>query len=215
MKRSIQKKQRQFIKKKKQIKHKRIAASSLLITVGQAARHCQVSLPGFKRWIRAGRLAAFRTPGGHYRIQVREFQRFLKQYGMPSYYSAGAAEIRILVVDDETEMVDLLVDFLAGDPRRFKLETATDGYEALIKVGAFKPSILILDVVMPRLDGIQVCRRLKAEPETRATKILGITGYPDAIPGLLEAGADACLAKPLDLLEVKRGLDRLLASLEA
>jgi len=214
MKQIIHKKKRAFIKEKKQIKH-RTAASSLLITVGQAARHCQVSLPGFKRWIRAGRLAAFRTPGGHYRIQVREFQRFLKQYGMPNYYSAGAAEIRILVVDDETEIVDLLMDFLVGDPRRFKLETATDGYEALIKVGAFKPSLLILDVVMPRLDGVEVCRRLKANPETRTIKILGITGYPGAIPGLLEAGADACLAKPLDLLEVKQGLDRLLASIEA
>ncbi len=129
---------------------------------------------------------------------------------MPSYLRS-APEVRILIVDDEPAIVDLLVDLLATDARGFKLETATDGYEALIKVGAFKPSVLILDVVMPRLDGMEVCRRVKAEPETRATKILGITGYPDMIPALLEAGADACLTKPADLPQVPHALERLLA----
>jgi len=129
---------------------------------------------------------------------------------MPSYVRS-AAEIRILIADDEPAIVDMLVDLLADDARGFKLETATDGYEALIKVGAFKPSVLILDVVMPRLDGIEVCRRLKAEPETRAIKILGITGYPDTIPALLEAGVDACLTKPPDVRQVQQALERLLA----
>jgi CheY-like chemotaxis protein len=163
-----------------------------------------------KRWIREGRLAAFRTPGGHYRIESREFQRFLKRYGIPSYLRS-APEVRILIVDDEPAIVDVLVDLLASDARGFKLETATDGYEALIKVGAFKPSVLILDVVMPRLDGVEVCRRLKASPETRTIKILGMTGYPGMIPALLEAGADAGLTKPLDLRQVQQTLERLLA----
>ncbi len=183
------------------------------ITTGQAARHCQVSLPALKRWIRDGRLAAFKTPGGHARIEVMEFQRFLKQYEMPAY-SIPSSEAGILIVDDEPAIVDLLVDVLGRDSRGFKLETATDGYEALIKVGAFKPALLILDVVMPKLDGIEVCHRLKADPETRHTKILGITGYPDMIPDLLQAGADACLAKPLELTQLRRELKRLLASLK-
>ncbi len=114
-------------------------------------------------------------------------------------------------MDDEPAIVDVLVDLLASDARGFKLETATDGYEALIKVGAFKPSVLILDVVMPRLDGVEVCRRLKASPETRTIKILGMTGYPGMIPALLEAGADAGLTKPLDLRNVQQTLERLLA----
>lgn len=186
-------------------------AVSLLLTVGQAARHCQVSLPTLKRWIRDGRLRAFKTPGGHNRIDVEEFQRFLREYGMPTYQEPQTAA-RILVVDDELEVVDLLVEVLAADPRGFKLETATDGYEALIKIGLFQPSVLILDVVMPRLDGIEVCRRLKAGPETRGIKILGITGYPETVPRLLEAGADACLVKPLDLQLFRQELDRWLAS---
>jgi len=186
---------------------------SFYITTGQAASHCQVSIPAIKRWIRDGRLSAFKTPGGHARIELNEFQRFLKQYGMPGY-PVPASEVRILIVDDEPALVDLLVDVLSRDRRGFKLETATDGYEALIKVGGFKPSLLLLDVVMPRLDGIEVCRRLKGNPETRAIQILGLTGYPDMVPELLQAGADACLTKPLDFVQLKRELKRLLGSLK-
>lgn len=184
-------------------------APSILLRAGQAARHCQVSIPTVKRWIREGRLRAFKTPGRHTRIELEEFQRFLQQYGMPAY-PGREPEPRVLIVDDEPDIVELLVDVLARDPRGVKTETATDGYEALIKVGAFTPAVLILDVVMPRLDGVEVCRRLKGSPETRHIKILGITGYPETIPRLLEAGADACLAKPLDVQELRRQLDRLL-----
>ena len=133
---------------------------------------------------------------------------------MPPYRASRHAETRILVVDDQADIVDLLVDFLSKDPRRFKIETATDGYEALIKVGEFKPSILILDARMPLLDGIEVCRRLKGNPRTWAMRILGVTGYPDMIPALLAAGADACLPKPVELAQLREELERALASLE-
>ncbi len=180
------------------------------LTAGQAARHCQVSIPALKRWVRERGLRAFKTPGGHYRIEVSEFQRFLRQHSMPAY-PAASTSARILIVDDESLIVDLLVDLLGPNTRGFKVETATDGYEALIKVGALKPDLLILDVVMPLVDGIEVCRRLKANPQTWAIKILGVTGYPDMIPALMEAGADACFTKPLDPEQVTQEVERLLA----
>lgn len=184
------------------------------ITSGEAARHCQVTLPTIQRWIRDGALHAVRTRGGHARIARDEFARFLRECGMPPLQGAGTTA-QILVVDDQPDVVDLLVELLARHPRGFKLETATDGYEALVKVGSFKPSLLILDVMMPLLDGIKVCRRLKADPATRSIKILGVTGYPDSIPTLIEAGADACLEKPLDPASVVREVERLLRPADA
>jgi excisionase family DNA binding protein len=183
------------------------------ITTGQAARHLEVSVPTIRRWIRAGRLSGFTTAGHHARIGVAVFEDFLARHGMPPY-RPSRAEVRILVVDDEPDVLDTVVELLAADPRGFKLETAVDGYEALIKVGIFKPTLLVLDAFMPQLDGVRVCRRIKAEPETRPVKILGITGYLDAIPSLIEAGADACLAKPLDVRQLRQQLDRLLPALE-
>src|SRR6266704_1626047 len=90
------------------------------LPTGQAARHCQVSIPALRRWIRDGRLAAFKTPGGHCRIALEELQRFLRQYGMP-LYPISAPDIRILIVDDEPTIVKLFVDMLADDPRGFIL----------------------------------------------------------------------------------------------
>ena len=179
------------------------------LTTGQAATHCHVSTPTLKSWIREGRLHAFKTPGGHARIAVSEFQRFLERHGMPTY-PMPAAPAAVLVVDDEPHVVDMLVAFLTDHPRGFKIETATDGYEALIKLGSLRPALLILDVMMPKLDGIEVCRHLKSNPDTRTIRILGVTGYPEGVPQLLAAGADAVLKKPLALDDVESHLGRLL-----
>jgi excisionase family DNA binding protein len=187
------------------------SAARASLTTGQAASHCQVSTPTLKSWIREGRLRAFKTPGGHARIAVDEFQRFLKRHRMPMYPIPPAPAV-VLVVDDEAQVVDLLVEFLTHHPRGFKIETASDGYEALIKLGSLRPALLILDAMMPKLDGIDVCRHLKSNPETRAIRILGVTGYPAAAPQLLAAGADAVLAKPLALGEIESQVERLLES---
>jgi|SRR5690242_13088128 two-component system, OmpR family, response regulator len=185
--------------------------SRRLITTGEAAGHCQVSLPALRRWIRDGRLKAFQTPGKHARIEVREFQRFLKQYGMPPYSTDGIpAGLRVLVVEDEPQVVEVLTGLLAAHPRHPTVETASDGYEALIKVGSFRPTFLILDIVMPKLDGLEVCRRLRADPETRDIKILAVTGREDLVPSVLAAGADGCIAKPFGFDVIDREIERLL-----
>lgn len=190
-------------------KNPKNSAPRAALTTGQAAAHCQVSTPTLKSWIREGRLRAFKTPGGHARIAVEEFRRFLAEHRMPTY-PVPLAPAGVLVVDDEPHVVDMLVEFLTDHPRGFKIETASDGYEALIKLGSLRPALLILDFMMPKLDGVEVCRHLKRNPETRDIVVLGVTGYPAAAPELLAAGADAVLAKPLALDEVERELGRLL-----
>jgi excisionase family DNA binding protein len=197
------------VKKTKDPKKPLRRASSL--TTGQVAAHCQVSTPTVKTWIREGRLRAYKTPGGHARIAVDEFQRFLQRHQMPAYPTAPPPAV-VLVVDDEPQVVDMLVELLAHHPREFKIETASDGYEALIKLGSLRPALLILDAMMPKLDGIELCRHLKGHPETQAIRILGVTGYPGVAPELLAAGADAVLTKPLALDEIERHLGRLVDS---
>jgi len=178
------------------------------LTTRQAASHCRVSIPTLRRWIRAGDLGAHLTPGGHRRIDLHEFQRFLRAQGRPAYPVASGASPRVLLVDDEPLVVQLLHDLLADG---FVIETATDGYEALVKVGTFRPALIILDVVLAGLDGIEACRCLRRLPETREVRILGMTGHPSVVPVLLGAGADACVTKPLDLDQVGHEIKRLLS----
>jgi len=179
------------------------------LTTRQAAAHCRVSIPTLRRWIRAGALGAYLTPGGHRRIDLTEFQRFLRAQGRPDYPVGPAPRIRLLIVDDEPLVVGMLIDRLSDEP--FTVEIATDGYEALVKVGTFRPSVIILDAVLPDLDGIEACRCLRRIPETRGIRILGVTGHPAMVPLLLGAGADACVTKPLDPDVVCRELDCLAA----
>lgn len=178
------------------------------LTTRQAAAHCRVSIPTLRRWIRGGELGAHLTPGGHRRIDLHEFQRFLRAQGRPAYPAAGAEpRTRVLLVDDEPLVVQMLHDLLVDGP--FAIETATDGYEALVKVGTFRPELIILDVVLAGLDGIEACRCLRRMPETKDVRILGVTGHPSMVPVLLGAGADACVTKPLDLDLVYRAINGL------
>jgi excisionase family DNA binding protein len=177
------------------------------LTTRQAAAHCRVSIPTLRRWIRAGELGAHLTPGGHRRIDLSEFQRFLRAQGRPAYPAAVEPRTRVLRVDDEPLVVQMLHDLLIDGP--YAIDTASDGYEALVKVGTFRPDLIILDVVLAGLDGIEACRCLRRMPETKDVRILGVTGHPSMVPVLLGAGADACVTKPLDLDAVCREIKRL------
>ncbi|MFZ1059522.1 MAG: response regulator [Candidatus Rokuibacteriota bacterium] len=180
------------------------------LTTGHVAKACEVSLVTVKKWIRLGKLRAFRTPGHHYRVTLEEFQRFRIEYGFPAEPEAPPG---ILVVDDEPEMVALVSDALRGMRPAPKLEAAFDGYEGMLKVGTFRPHLLVLDLRMPGLDGFEVCRRIKADPATQGTKILAITAYHEdaAKERALECGAEAFLPKPFTLKELKAQVKRLMA----
>ena len=183
------------------------------LTTRQAAAHCRVSIPTLRRWIRAGEIGAHLTPGVHRRIDLPEFQRFLRAQGRPAYPVAPEPRTRVLLVDDEPLVLQMLHDLLVDGP--FAIETASDGYEALVKVGTFRPALIILDVVLSGLDGIEACRCLRRLPETRDVRILGVTGHPSMVPVLLGAGADACVTKPLDLDVVCREITRLTSAAAA
>ncbi|MFQ5899466.1 MAG: two-component system response regulator [Candidatus Methylomirabilia bacterium] len=118
---------------------------------------------------------------------------------------------RVLIVDDDASALSAMVEALSLD-RRYKIEAAPGSYEGLIKVETFQPHLLILDLRLPGLSGFQVCRRVKADPATHATRILAITGYAewDAREGILEAGADGFLEKPFELTELRAQAARLI-----
>src|SRR6187397_1948842 len=106
------------------------------------------------------------------------------------------SECRILVVDDMKANVDMLVEALRGE---HKLSVALDGEAALRAVQKSPPDLLLLDIVMPGLDGYEVCRRLRADPATREIPVIFVTArdtMEDQIKGL-EAGAVDFITKPV------------------
>jgi excisionase family DNA binding protein len=178
------------------------------LTTGDVARECEVTLASVKKWIDQAKLQAVRTPGRHFRIPVEEFERFRAAYRFPSEPKHAA---RILLVDDSPIVVDFIIDALRDLAPGWELETASNGYDALLKVGTFAPDLLILDFRMPGLDGLEVCRHIKANPAIRATRILMITAFAEkeTAQEARRAGADGFLRKPLRLNDLKAQVERL------
>jgi len=179
------------------------------LTTGDVAKECGVSPASVKKWIGQAKLHAVRTPGRHFRIPVEEFQRFRAAYRFPAEPEHAP---RILVVDDSPIVVDFLMDALRDLRPGVELEGASNGYEGLLKVGTFCPDLLVLDLRMPGLDGLEVCRRIKANPATRTTRILMITAFAEegTAAEARRAGADGFLRKPLRLDDLKAQVDRLI-----
>ena len=177
-----------------------------ILTVSQAGKYCRVSPKTIINWIDAGHLKAYKTVGGHRRIKKEDLDQFLKEKGMPLPEEAKVEERRkILVVDDDKIIVETIVQALEEDEYGYEMISASDGFEAGLQVSHFKPDLLILDIMMPDINGYEVCQKVKSSPETKDTKIIVLSAYLDdeAFRQMKEYGADACFSKPLPLEQLK------------
>jgi excisionase family DNA binding protein len=175
------------------------------------ADFCDVTINAVKKWIAAGKLYAFRTPGGHYRVNRDDFVSFVDKYKLDIKEKIFPAKKRVLIVDDEPDVVEFIKGAIETMDYNCLVETAADGYEALIKVGDFKPELLVLDIRMPKIDGHEVCKRIKSDSSTKEIKILAVTAYgKEDAEKIVQCGADTCLSKPLKLKEFQKNIQRFL-----
>jgi excisionase family DNA binding protein len=173
-----------------------------LLTSHEVGDLLQVNPSSVKKWVNEGRIAAFRTPGGHRRIRVADLVDFLNRHAMPIPRPlAGASKQRLLVVDDDLMHLRALERRLKPYRARVDVQLTQNGIDALVMVGSFKPDLIVLDVYMPELDGIEVCRRLKMKPETCRIGVIVNTAHltKSVEENALAAGALTCVSKPMDL----------------
>ncbi len=173
-----------------------------LLTSHEVGALLQVNPSSVKKWVNEGRIAAFRTPGGHRRIRVADLVDFLNRHAMPIPRPlAGATRQRLLIVDDDLIHLRALERRLKPHRARVQVELTQNGIDALVLVGSFKPDLVVLDVYMPELDGIEVCRRLKLNPETRHIGVIVNSAHltRSVEENALAAGALRCVPKPVEL----------------
>jgi excisionase family DNA binding protein len=188
-----------------------------ILTVSQASKYCKVAPKTIINWIEAGHINAYKTVGGHRRIKQEDLDHFLKEHKMPIFnQSSEEAKKKILVVDDDRIIVETIVQSLEEDEHGYEIISAADGFEAGIQVSHFKPDLIILDIMMPDINGYEVCKKIKSAPETRHIKIIVLSAYLDEenYKEMKEYGADACFSKPLPLPELKVQVARLLCGKE-
>ena len=116
----------------------------------------------------------------------------------------------VLIVDDNPQNVELLQAFLESLPVR--IITASDGLEALEKVEEHNPDLILLDIMMPRMSGFQVCRKLKGDPKTKDIQILMVTALNELgdIEQASECGTDDFVSKPVNKFELLTRVKSLL-----
>ena len=180
--------------------------SESVLTSHQVGRLLQVSRRSVNNWIEQGRLTAFRTPGGHRRVGgaggVGE-----TGFPIPEDLSPFARR-RIIVVDDDRHQLRAYGRLLAPYEDVVELRLMERGIDALLMIGSFLPDLVVLDIVLPGLDGVEVCRRIKAGERTRHIDIVVCSGNvsPGVEAAVRDAGARSCLRKPIDSCQLIREL---------
>lgn len=182
-----------------------------VFTTGEAAKICKVSQQTIIRCFDSGQLKGFRVPGSRFRRIPRDvLYRFMKENGIPTD-ALESGRRKALVVDDDEELVELIRDELERDGR-FEVRVANNGFDAGMMVKEYRPDILVLDVMLPDINGKEVCQRVRSDSALDDTKIICISGMveQDKIDDLRQSGADDFLQKPFEVDALVDRMCRLL-----
>lgn len=173
------------------------------LTPTEVAKMLRVATVTVRMWAQKGMLKAEVTPGGHRRYMLQEVKRFASSHGI-ALQLENDERLRVLIVDDEPDWLELMVEILRETKEDVVIETAADGFEAGHKVAGFRPHVVLLDLMMPGIDGVQVCQAIKRDPETSSARVICVSGFIDEEneKRLQSAGVECCFAKPIDTDEL-------------
>lgn len=173
-------------------------------TTSDIAQICDVYPSTINDWINGGKLKAYSTPGGHHRITREDLVDFLSALKIPIPQDVRDVKTNVLIVEDDASLAKMIERAFLRDGRGFNASACGSGIEALIRIGRTPPDLVILDLVLPKMDGAQVCKILKSAPETRDIKIIVVTGKASSDPAVaaLKKKVDGFFSKPLDVFEL-------------
>ncbi|MCP5181801.1 MAG: response regulator [Pseudomonadales bacterium] len=174
-----------------------------VLSPNEVAELLMVSPITVRQWAQKGLIDAHVTAGGHRRFTLEAVRRFARERGLelPALPQAGR---KVLIVDDDAQLNQFLVALFSTEVEGVTVLSAADGFEAGRLVATHRPEVVLLDVMMPGIDGVDVCRRIKASPETAHIRVVGMTGFhtQEVAGRMLGAGAEALLKKPFSNAEV-------------
>jgi excisionase family DNA binding protein len=174
-----------------------------VFTTGEAAKICKVSQQTIIRCFDNGQLKGFRVPGSKFRRIPREaLHRFMRDNSIPTD-ALESGKRKILLVDDEVEIIEMLSKALEDDGR-FEYRVAANGFDAGMMVKEYRPDLIVLDVMLPDINGKEVCVRVRQDASLEEVRIICISGMveEERIAELKLAGADEFVRKPFDVDEL-------------
>jgi len=176
-----------------------------VFTTKQAAELLGVSLRTAQLWVESGVLAAWKTAGGHRRISRESVETLLQEKHRALGAESDESPFRILIVEDEPDILKLYQLAIKSWGLPVEIYTAENGLEGLLRLGQFRPNVLITDLLMPSMDGLEMIRMLRTDPEYKDMTIIVVTTLnPDEIQerGGLPDGA-GLFSKPIPFEDIE------------
>jgi excisionase family DNA binding protein len=171
-----------------------------VFTTGEAAKICKVSQQTIIRCFDSGALKGFRVPGSRFRrIPRDQLFLFMRDNGIPTD-ALESGKRKVLIVDDDVELVELIVDVLEKDGR-FEVRSVNNGFDAGMMVKEYRPELIVLDVMLPDINGKEVCQRVRSDKTMDDVRIICISGMveEDKIEDLKASGANDFVHKPFEV----------------
>jgi excisionase family DNA binding protein len=183
-----------------------------VLTTGEVAKICNVAPRTVSKWFDSGALHGYRIPGSKdRRIPLNQLIRFMKQHGMPlNGLMSGCS--RVLIVDGEHDIVEVLEKILE-DEAKYEVEVAKGGFAAGVTAEKFRPHVILLDMHLSDVDGRELAKHVKANPDLQLTKVIAMSGKvtDDEAKGLLASGFDGFLRKPFHVRQVIEAIEDAMA----
>ena len=184
-----------------------------VFTTGEVADICKLSQQTVIRCFDSGRLHGYRVPGSRFRRIPRDaLIQFMKEHKIP-LDQIEMGKTRVLVVDDDPAIVEMLVELLERDGR-FEVDTAATGFDAGLKTRSFHPDVIVLDYMLPDINGNAVCRSIRSDESLNDVKIIIVSGVVDRdhVEKLLQDGADDFIQKPFSIEQLVNRISELVHS---
>jgi CheY-like chemotaxis protein len=179
-----------------------------ILTTGDVARICQVAPRTVSKWFDSGALNGYRIPGSKdRRIPLNRLIRFMQQHGMPLNGLMNGSS-RVLIVDDEQDVLEVLKKILE-DETKYVVEVAKGGFVAGITADRFRPHVILVDIHLRDIDGREVARQVKDNPDLLLTKVIAMSGKmtDEEARRLMAAGFDGFLRKPFHVRQLIEAIE--------
>ena len=183
-----------------------------VLTTGEVAKICNVAPRTVSKWFDSGALHGYRIPGSKdRRIPLNQLIRFMKQHGMP-LNGLMTGQTRILIVDDEQDIVEVLEKILE-DEAKYEVEVAKGGFAAGVTAEKFRPHVILLDMHLRDIDGREVSKQVKNNPDLQLTKVIAMSGKmsEEELKAMEANGFDGYLKKPFHVRQVIEAIEDAVA----
>ena len=198
--------------KNKEGKAEKISAEKDIISVTEAARVLSLEVAVIRRWLDLGLVKTYKQPSGKLRVRKKEVLSFASKLGLNPLSKRKEVPPDVLIVDDDVDVVRWLKLFMKENYPLLKIDSAENGFEAGIKLSYAAPIFVLLDLRMPGVDGIEVCRIIKNKLKLKNTRVIGMTVSQVKIElnDFRRSGVEDILFKPLLPEELKERIGNLL-----